>query len=599
MSAAPHSQPGLEYAGSRRETTVDVSIEARGTVGPTDSRSTVLAALLMSLFSCSAPLWSNASSDLLRRTIDVTVTDKSGHFATGLVREDFEVFENNSYHPVTAALPPSFRLKDTRFIAFIFDNLHFSLQSSPIARRAALQMFDETGPNMRIAVFWVGKNVRMIQPFTRDRKAVRNAIELATTPGQDQVQSDAGTWPKNALNTSLQAATEVASRDPLANSGAGAVLAMSVGLYAWPGRKHAIIFRENLEDERIHPKHIRRAVRLANEAHISVYPVEVRVVDSHSDHRETAETSLGDLAESTGGLAFRGTNDYADATAHVVGELSNYYELRWLPTAEWNGKRITARVKDPALRVRCAAVFHDGFEKADALLTEQLELGGYPIDAALRFGIYRFWPADGAKWLCSLHVQPPRNDLYLLFQIRSASGEVVHRGTFQAEEPLPLAPGDYSLEAVTFSDSTHIIGGGRLSFSVSPLAPGPWISDVVPIRGRVRPTLSANSVDDPLRLIDFRMLPKVDARFERDAFVPFYFVLGGFDEPFQLKGELLQDGRNLSTVEVAPPASDDKGRSRQLTGVDMRGRPPGKYTIRVSGKANGQRLVAELRFVVE
>lgn len=213
MSAAPHSQLGLEYAGSRRETTVDVLIEARETVGPRGSRSTVLAALLMSLFSSSTPLWSHASSDLLRRTIDVAVTDKSGHFATGLVSEDFEVFENNSYHPVTAALPPSFQQKDTRFIAFIFDNLHFSLQSSPIARRAALQMFDQTGPNMRIAVFWVGKNVRMIQPFTRDRKAVRNAIEFATTPGQDQVQSkNSGTWPKNALNTSLQAATEVASR---------------------------------------------------------------------------------------------------------------------------------------------------------------------------------------------------------------------------------------------------------------------------------------------------------------------------------------------------------------------------------------------------
>lgn len=564
------------------------------------SRSTDLSVFLMLLFSTMSPLRSQGSADLLRRSLDVVVVDRSGHPVTGLNTSDFEVLENNAYHPVTAVLTPSLQENDTRFIAFIFDDLHFSSQSSPIARRAALQMLDEAGPNIRVAVFWVGKSVRMILPFTGDRLAVRAAIELATTPGRERFQPpDAGTWPKNALTTELRVATEGLSKDPLADSGAGAVLAMSVALFAWPGRKHAVIFRENLDDEQVHSKDIRRVERLANAAHISVYPIEVRVVDSHMDHRETAETPLGDLAESTGGLAFRGTNDYADSTAHVIGELSSYYELRWRPAAEWNGKRLMARVKNPALRVRCAPVFHDGFEKADALLTEQLEMGAYSIDPALHLGVYRFWPVDAAKWLCSLHIQLPKNDLHLLFQVRSSSGEVIHRGTFHGEEPLPLGPGSYLLEAVTFSDSTHVIGGGRLAFEIPPISAGAWISDVVPIRGRIRPTLSANSVDDPLRLVDFRLLPTVDARFERDARVPYYVVLGGFDQPFRLDGELLQNGKTLSKLKIGPPTADEKGRFRQLGDIDMRGRPPGEYALRLSCEITGLRLVTESGFVVE
>lgn len=346
-------------------------------------------------------------------------------------------------------------------------------------------------------------------------------------------------------------------------------------------------------------EHLNRVLRLANAARISVYLVQVRLVNSRGDESVATENRLSLLAENTGGLAFQGTNDYTDATAHVVGEISNYYELRWLPSGEWNGKRITARVKDPALRVRWSPVFHNGFEKADALLTEQLELGGYPVDPTLRLGVYRFWPVDGAKWLCSLHVNLPSDDLYLLFQVRSPSGEVVYRGTVHAEEPLPLAPGDYTLEAATFSDSTHVVGGGRLAFTVSPVPAGPWISDVVPVRGRVRPTLSANSVDDPLRLPDFRILPAVDARFEREAFVPFYLVMGGIGAPLRLNGDLLRDGKVVSRIKLAAPTADEKDRYRQLTGIDMRGNPPGEYTLRLSGDANGQRLASQLRFVIQ
>jgi VWFA-related protein len=563
-------------------------------------RSSLVAAYLLSVFGVSAPLWSQGSADHLRRTIDVVVTDKAGNPVTGLAAGDFEVFENNAYHPIATALSPSFRQKETRFLAFIFDNVHFSLQASGFARQAALQMLDRAGPNMRVAVFWVGKTVRMIQPFSTDRAATRAAIELVTTPGQSEFHgTNESAWPKSALNTSLMQATEAASLDPLGTNGAGAVLVLSSVLNEWPGRKHAVIFSERPQDARIHLEHLNRVLRLANSARISVYVVQVQLVSSRGDESVATENRLSYLAENTGGLAFLGTNDYTDATAHVVGELSNYYELRWLPTGEWNGKRITARVKDPSLRVRCAPVFHNGFEKADALLTEQLELGGYAIDPALRLGVYRFWPIEGAKWLCSLHVQLPQDDLYLLFQVRSPSGEVVYRGTVHAEEPLPLAPGNYSLDAVTFSDSTHVVGGGRSSFSVSPLPAGPWISDVVPIRGRARPTLSANSVDDPLRLADFRLLPATDGRFERDAFVPFYLVMGGIGAPLRLNGDLLHDGKVISRMKLNAPTADEQGRFRQLTGIDMRGFAPGEYTLRLSGEANGQGLASELSFTLQ
>ena len=84
-------------------------------------RSSLVAAYLLSFFGASLPLWSQGSADHLRRTIDVVVTDKAGNPVTGLTAGDFEVFENNAYHPIAAALSPSFQRKETRFLALIFD----------------------------------------------------------------------------------------------------------------------------------------------------------------------------------------------------------------------------------------------------------------------------------------------------------------------------------------------------------------------------------------------------------------------------------------------------------------------------------------------
>jgi hypothetical protein len=253
LSSQYSSLLGLGYDISRSESKAGIPmgmlvIACRGGV-----HSNLLAATLLSVFSISSPLWSQGSADYLRRTIDVVVTDKAGRPVTGLGASDFEVFENNAYHPIATALSPSFQQKETRFLAFIFDNVHFSLQASGLARQAALQMLAQTGPNMRVAVFWVGKTVRMIQPFTTDRAATRSAIELVTTPGQTRFDStDESTWPKNALNAGLERATEAAALDPLGTNGAGAVLVLSSVLNEWPGRKHAVIFSERPQDARIH-----------------------------------------------------------------------------------------------------------------------------------------------------------------------------------------------------------------------------------------------------------------------------------------------------------------------------------------------------------
>ena len=52
-------------------------------------------------------------------------------------------------------------------------------------------------------------------------------------------------------------------------------------------------------------------------------------------------------------------------------------------------------------------------------------------------------------------------------------------------------------------------------------------------------------------------------------------------------------------MKLDPPAVDDKGRFRQLTGIDMRGFAPGEYTLRLSGEANGQGLASELSFTLQ
>jgi hypothetical protein len=400
----------------------------------------------------------------------------------------------------------------------------------------------------------------------------------------------------NDLILRLKEATAKASQDPLADSGAGAVLALTTALSEWPGRKHAVIFAEDLARVRIHIEHLNRIMRLANQARIAVYPVDVRTLQSGTDRTVAAEYPLTQLAEYSGGTAIRGTNDYRDAAERIIGELQNHYELRWLPTADWNGKRITASLKRAGYRIRSAAAFYEGYEKADALLTEALEQRTYPVDARLKLGLFRFWPTADGKWLCSAHAQLPGQEYYFLMRLRKAGGEPVYRGTHHAEEPVPLEPGEYTLDAAMYSDTTHELGGARTTIEVPEMPKGAYIGDAMPVRGKGRPTLSANSVEDPLRLPEFRLLPATDGTFAVNEFVPFFLTMGGLRTPVPLNGELSHGGKSISRMRLPAPASDGKGHFLELTGVDMKGMEAGEYALTVWCQVGAERLYTEMRF---
>jgi hypothetical protein len=102
----------------------------------------------------------------------------------------------------------------------------------------------------------------------------------------------------------------------------------------------------------------------------------------------------------------------------------------------------------------------------------------------LKLGLFRFWPTADGKWLCSAHAQLPGQEYYFLMRLRKAGGEPVYRGTHHAEEPVPLEPGEYTLDAAMYSDTTHELGGARTTIEVPEMPKGAYIGDAMPVRGK-------------------------------------------------------------------------------------------------------------------
>src|ERR1700731_1236137 len=108
-----------------------------------------------------------------RVNVGVTVTDSSGHFISGLHREDFQVFDNNIEQPITDFLSieePSqlFLLIESGPAVYFLGQDHF---------RAADTLLTSIAPADPVAVAAYSNAPQLILGFTRDKTAARFALQ--------------------------------------------------------------------------------------------------------------------------------------------------------------------------------------------------------------------------------------------------------------------------------------------------------------------------------------------------------------------------------------------------------------------------------------
>jgi VWFA-related protein len=169
--------------------------------------------LLFSL--AAASLWSQSSAPVFRagtKLVEVTVTvlDRKGNAVSGLEASDFTVLDDGKPRqvsffrfdggpavaaskplrqaPVVLALPPGVYTNRPELgteaprtiTALVLDSLNTPPAQGMMARAQMMRYLRELAPNTRVAIFQLGRQLRILHDFTDDAASLRSRVEKAT-----------------------------------------------------------------------------------------------------------------------------------------------------------------------------------------------------------------------------------------------------------------------------------------------------------------------------------------------------------------------------------------------------------------------------------
>lgn len=366
--------------------------------------------------------------------IDVVATDNNkGAPVMDLKPEDFKVLEEGkeqqirafsfqhpaangsaTLHQESPNLPPNvfsntpkFR-PDTALSVLLLDSLNTNLPNQAYAREEMIKYLAKIPDGQPIAVYTLGRNLRMIQDFTTDSSELRKVakdLKLDTSPLQDNPAGgtpvelappgafDSGMIPAQMQQAMQQFEDERTSfqTDLRVRYTLDAMNSLARALSGYAGRKNLIWISEafpisidpdltlstgSFNAARNYAPDIAEAAENLTDAQIAVYPVDARglvnssVFSAASTGRDTFGRSLSrpgrmqqtmsqesaslqnshgameDLAERTGGKAYYNRNDLDAAIRKSIDDGSTYYTLGYYPeNKDWNGKFRKIHVK--------------------------------------------------------------------------------------------------------------------------------------------------------------------------------------------------------------------------------------------------------------
>jgi VWFA-related protein len=326
--------------------------------------------------------------------VDAVVTDKNGKVVTDLKPEEIKILEdgrpqkitNFSYYvtetptpaltekPATSdknAVPvPPTRLKPEdirRTIAIVVDDLGLSFESTHYVRSALKKFVDEqmqTGD--LVAIIRTSGGVGALQQFTSDKRQLYAAIDRVkwNSNGRSGVSAFAPLEPPTpgSHGAEIDAANEELNQfreDVFATGTLGAVNYVVKGLRQLPGRKSILLisdgFRITSRDDPTRNERTRqRLLRLIDEAgraSVVIYTMNATGLQSLSltaadnpgggdiqqmlsDRRNTAfetQEGLDYIAQQTGGIAIKNTNDLSRGIRRVLEDQKGYYLIGYRP----------------------------------------------------------------------------------------------------------------------------------------------------------------------------------------------------------------------------------------------------------------------------
>jgi VWFA-related protein len=265
-------------------------------------------------------------------SVPASVLDRSGKYISMLEQKDFRIFEDGVEQPVT----------------------FFETVDQPVT---VLMLLERTGSRQ----FQLAQVVVAANAFVRQMRPDDKLIAMSFGYGTDTIIPE--TKIKDAPK-GVKVGRYANDRNTLLYE------AVATGLKRiakTPGRKAIVVLSAGNDPEMFSSATYRSTIKDAEESEATIYtiktadavvpPAFIRDMTSYRDKLRRAETYMNDLAEKTGGRAFRVDQiQNLDATfADVAGELVRQYVLGYSPTKLGkNGERrkIKVQVTTPGAIVR-------------------------------------------------------------------------------------------------------------------------------------------------------------------------------------------------------------------------------------------------------
>jgi VWFA-related protein len=465
------------------------------------------------------------------------------------------------------------------------------------------------------------------------------------------------------------------------------LMALARAQGALEGRKAILFFSEGLQVPPSVEEAFQAAISEANRANVSLYTIDARGLDTGRDLqaagaaldkagrvsqqamakrgadgtsmdevlndelvltslRANTQSSLRELAESTGGVMVANTNDLGKGLERVTSDLSSYYEIAYAPQsteADGRFRRIEVRVSRKGVDVTSrSGYFALPATDAAPILPFELPLlaaaAATPAPHAFDFsvGAFRFHETPHGRQftlvaeipVATLAVNEDRKAkryhlrMNVMALVKDANGAIVERlsNTYPLEGPLEnlpaiqrgnvvfkrqlwLAPGRYTLTAVVRDQNADKVSVRQLPIRVYPESPGVDVSTVAVVKRVDKASDQPDAVEDPFRSGPMRIVPGLSTPISKaansriSAFVVIY-PDKALTDPASLTIEFAQGSTVIGRSTPALDVPDADGRVTCVATFPAEGFAPGSYELRAIARQGASQDESRTTFTI-